>query len=122
MGHKQRSRACLFLHGAQAFRPVAWKPAADVYRTPRGWLAKFELAGVRPEDIRVEVKGHSLLVQGVRRDTVYEESCHHYSLEIAYSPFARRIEFPVGLERASVRVDYAAGMLLVRIEPEEERP
>ena len=35
----------------------AWQPRADVHRMPGGWLVKFELAGVRPEDVRADRAG-----------------------------------------------------------------
>jgi HSP20 family molecular chaperone IbpA len=114
--------ACLFWPAAGAFLEVTWRPAADIYRTPGGWLAKFDLAGVRPEEVRVEVHGRCLSVQGVRRDWVIEEGCHYHSLEIVYSPFERRLEFPVSLEQASIRTEHQFGMFLVRVLLGEERP
>jgi HSP20 family protein len=110
------------LPGAAAFSEISWQPAADIYRTHQGWLAKFDLAGVRPEDIRLEVQGHILRVQGTRRDCALEEGCHHHRLEIAYSAFERQVEFPISLEQARITTEYRAGMLLVRIQTEGERP
>jgi HSP20 family protein len=114
--------SCLFLPGAAAFAEIGWRPAADVYRTPYGWLAKFDLAGVQPEDIRLQVQGHTLRVQGTRRDWTLEEGCLHQHLEIAYSKFERQVEFPINLEQARITTEYQTGMLLVRIQSEGERP
>jgi HSP20 family protein len=99
-----------------------WRPAADVYRTSTGWLVKFELAGVRPEDIELEVRGRCLSIHGRRQDWVIEKGCHYYALEISYSAFERRIEFPVEFDKYRVSTEYHAGMLLVRIEQEGEGP
>ncbi len=115
-------RACLFLPAADTLREVGWRPAVDVYRTQTGWLAKFELAGVRPEDVRCTVAGRRLTVAGVRRDWLLEEGCHYHALEISYSEFERRVDFPADLDRARVTTEYRAGMLLVRVELPEERP
>lgn len=122
MRQQRRFGSCLFLPGAAAFGEIGWRPAADVYRTRYGWLAKFDLAGVRPEDICVQVQGRILQVQGTRRDYTLEEGCHHHRLEIAYSSFARHVEFPVSLEQARITTEYQEGMLLVRIQTEGERP
>jgi HSP20 family protein len=122
MWHKRSERKCLFLPAAGSFHDVIWQPAADIYRTHTGWLAKFDLAGINPQEIEVTIEGRQLTVQGVRRDWLIEEGCHYHAMEIAYTPFERRLEFPVSLERASIRTDYQAGMLLVRIQLEEERP
>src|ERR671936_2664726 len=113
--------ACLFLHAADSFHDVIWRPAVDTYRTRHGWLAKFDLPGVRPEDIQLLVEGRCLSLRGIRRDWLLEEGCHYHSLEITYSPFERHLEFPTDLQHARLTTDYQAGMLLVRIQTEEER-
>src|SRR5690242_19219294 len=40
-----RMMHALFLPAAHEVRHVPWHPYADVYRTPEGWLVKFDLAG-----------------------------------------------------------------------------
>jgi HSP20 family molecular chaperone IbpA len=115
------NRGCVFFHAARTYQEVAWRPAVDVYRTRSGWTAKFDLAGVRLEDIDVQVAGRCLHVSGVRKDWLIQEGCHYHSLEIAYSRFERQLEFPVDLSHAAVSTDYQAGMLLVRITLEDAR-
>ena len=105
----------LFLPAAESCHETPWSPAADVYRGRQGWLVKFELAGVRPEDMEVIVHGRLLTVRGVRRDFTALEGCRYYQMEIAYSHFERGIELPCDLERADVTSEYRDGMLLVRI-------
>ena len=58
----------LFLPAVQACRAAHWSPAVDVYRTRSGWLVKLELAGVRPGDLSVGVRGSHLTVRGKRLD------------------------------------------------------
>jgi len=108
----------LFLPAAGTCREACWRPAVDVYRTPRGWLVKFDLAGVRIQDIALSVCGTRLTVHGSRRDWCAEEGASHYRMEIAYSHFERSIELPCNLELARIASDYREGMLLVRIEME----
>ena len=106
------------------FSPVReekdWAPAADVYRTKWGWILKFDLAGVRLEDIHVHVSKRAVTVDGIRRDYMVEEGCSHYSMEITYSPFRRTIELPDDLSSAQFRMDYRDGILFVRINVKEE--
>jgi HSP20 family protein len=106
-----------FLPQAQSHQEAGWSPPVDIYRTPRGWLLKFDLAGVRPGDIRIEVRGQYLTVAGQRRDFCVEQFGYaQYRMEIAYSPFERTVELPVNLEHAHLEVDYRDGMLLVAID------
>jgi HSP20 family protein len=98
-----------------------WQPSTDVYRTPKGWLIKFDVAGVRPEDVEVTVSGNRLSVRGIRRDSCLEEGCQCYQMEIAYSRFERHLTLPTDLARARVDAEHRQGMLLVRIHLEEPR-
>ncbi|HEY3321355.1 MAG TPA: Hsp20/alpha crystallin family protein [Planctomycetota bacterium] len=100
------------------FHEPAWRPLADVYRAPWGWLVKYELAGVAPEDVQVRVSGNAVTISGCRRDVIEHESCCHWLLEIAYSRFERTIELPVALEGARVSLEQRNGMILVRIQAE----
>jgi HSP20 family protein len=108
----------LFLPVAERFHEPLWQPSVDVYRTRKGWVVKFELAGVRPEDIEVTVAGTHLTVRGSRRDWLSEEGCSHYRMEISYSHFERTLELPCDLGKARVTTEYDCGLLLVRIETE----
>ncbi len=108
----------LFLPNVDSCRPELLCPPTDVYRTHTGWLVKFELAGVRPEDIHLEVLGPRMTLRGVRRDCTAGEELHCYRMEIAYSEFERSLELPCDLQRADITTEYRDGMLLVRIQTE----
>jgi HSP20 family protein len=97
-----------------------WKPPVDVFKTGWGWILKFELAGVRTEDIRVHISRRTVTVTGTRRDYMVEEGCSHYSMEISYSSFERAIELPDDLSKSQIRMDYRDGILFVRISLKEE--
>ncbi len=104
----------------QTSQASAWQPNTDIYRTPKGWLIKCDLAGVRPEDVELSWSGNRLSVRGIRRDSCLEEGCHCYQMEIAYSQFERHITLPTDLERARIDAEHRHGMLLVRISLEDD--
>jgi HSP20 family protein len=96
-----------------------WQPPADVYRTPDGWFLKFELAGVRREDLNLTVRGQTLMLQGTRRDERPRlGSGYCCYLEITYSRFERVLELPGLSEDAEISASYRDGMLLVEIRTE----
>jgi HSP20 family protein len=98
-----------------------WQPAVDIYRTSTGWILKFDIAGVRLNDVHVHVSARSVTVSGVRRDWMMEDTgCRHYSMEISYSRFQRTIELPEDIQTAKLAVDYRDGILFVRIAKREE--
>lgn len=93
-----------------------WRPSADIYVTPAGWLVKFDLAGVRPEDVSLSVAGRSLTVRGRRRDRALEQGHRHHVMEISYCEFERRVELPEELDPRAVRTEHRDGMFLIRVE------
>jgi HSP20 family molecular chaperone IbpA len=103
---------------ARCSRERCWSPQADVYQCARGWLVKFDLAGVRPKDIAVSFDGSCLSVSGIRRDLFIEEGYSSYSIEISYSRFERSITLSDEIIPASVKTEYHDGMLLVWVTTE----
>lgn len=98
----------------------AWQPATDIYRTSEGWVVKFDLAGVNPDDLTVKILGHTLLVSGTRRDRTLREGVWHYQMEITYSRFERSIELPCDLAHAEKRTEYDNGLLTITFLTERE--
>jgi HSP20 family protein len=116
-----RLRHSFFLPIADTFHDATWQPSADVYRTRRGWLIQFDLAGVRPEDVTLTVTGSRLTVRGTRRDWFADEECCCYRMEIPSSHFERTLEMNCNLDAAQVTSEYHYGLLLVRIEMEAQQ-
>ena len=100
-------------------RGLDWSPQADIYRTPTGWVVKFDLAGVRPDEVTVEKSRSHLRVRGVRRDRFVTKGYRHHSMEISYSRFERTIPLPCRADRCSMQTEFVEGMLVVTLEEEE---
>ena len=110
----------LFLPAARGLQEGLWQPSADVYRAPDGWLVKFDLAGVRFEDIQLTAQGRCLTLRGCRRDWSAEEGASHYRMEISYSHFQRSFELPCDLDRCGISADSRDGMLHIHITETEK--
>jgi HSP20 family protein len=92
-----------------------WKPPVDVFKTRDGWLLRFDLAGVRLEDVLLTVEGRRIGVSGLRRDHFVEEGWSYYSMEISWNRFERTVELPCSLDGARLGLELENGILLVRI-------
>ena len=92
-----------------------WAPSADIYRTPRGWLVKVEVAGVHPDDVEVVLNGRDLFVRGVRRDTDTTQCVECYQMELVYSHFERRITLPREVLGNELDCEFVNGLLLIRL-------
>jgi HSP20 family protein len=101
--------------------PCSWRPPADIYRAPSGWLVKFDLAGVNPNEVQLSLCGRRLTIAGVRRDATVHDGCSSYSMEISYNRFERSIDLPFETEGLEMQTEYRDGMLLVALQRPEEQ-
>lgn len=101
---------------------ACWCPAADIYRTRTGWLIKYDLAGVRPEDVEITLGRSEITISGARRDWQLESGCSHYSMEIFYNRFERTLELPGDLQGAETLIQSRDGILFLRLTCQGEIP
>ncbi|HYP29759.1 MAG TPA: Hsp20/alpha crystallin family protein [Blastocatellia bacterium] len=93
-----------------------WQPAVDIYKCAEGWKIKFDLAGVRAEDVQLLATDDKLIVRGVRRDSVITQGWSYYQLEITYSRFERVLKIPCDLSKAEIRSECIDGWFLLHID------
>jgi HSP20 family protein len=120
MGIPRRTVGELFVSAARAYQSPFWQPAVDVYESVRGWVLKYELAGVAPEDIEVHLAGRTITVRGVRRDMRIEEKRQSFCMEISYNRFERSLELPCELNTMELATQYRDGMLIVVLHCQEK--
>ena len=97
-----------------------WNPAADVYRSEKGWIVKVDLAGVCSDELEIEIRDSLLSIRGCRRDTHYRDGFVYQQMEITYSRFEKSIEFPAPIEGATIRQDYTDGFLIIDVRREQD--
>ena len=110
------------IYGVRDRKPSGrlWCPAADVYRTRDGWIVKVDLAGISAEDLQITLHGTTLELRGLRRDSSYADGISYQQLEITYSRFEKRIQFPCSIEKATLERDYRDGLLVLKLLEVEE--
>lgn len=96
-----------------------WYPAADVYKTPEGWVVKVELAGVAVEDVQIEVQGNVLCIAGSRRDRSCGFGGSYEQMEITYSSFEKTLKFPASIEGVQLDHMFENGLLIIRLKKKE---
>ena len=92
-----------------------WKPPLDVYEREDCILVVVELAGIRTEDIQVDVNGSEVTVSGVRRNISPgkdEYTCHH--MEMLCGRFARKVTLDPAVT-GKTEVTYEKGLLNIKI-------
>lgn len=105
------------IYGVRDRKPSGrlWCPAADVYRTRDGWIVKVDLAGISADDLQITLQGTTLELRGLRRDSSYADGISYQQLEITYSRFEKKIQFPCSIEKATLERDYRDGLLVLKL-------
>jgi HSP20 family protein len=98
----------------------SFMPAIDVKDTPDALLIKTELAGLRPEDVSVEIDDNVLTIRGERQQEEERQQEHFRSMEWRYGSFERSIPLPQGAKADEVKAELENGVLVVTV-PKAER-
>jgi HSP20 family protein len=78
-------------------------------------VLRFELAGVRGQDLRVNVVGSVVRLRGVRRTPPAGAIDRLQQMEITFGPFEREIQIHTPFDADAVRARLEDGFLEVRI-------
>jgi len=104
-------------------RQESWLPAVDVFDTKDAVVLKAELAGMKPEDIQIEVEDNVLTIKGERKFEEKVDDERYYRVERRFGSFQRSIALPQGVKADDIQATYQDGILEVHVpKAEEEKP
>jgi HSP20 family protein len=92
-----------------------WVPNTDVYVTDGGLVIKVELAGMKSENLEINVEGNRLRISGSRPDCCRTTKCSFLLMEINYGPFERHIDLPPGYDLSQAKAAYLNGFLRIDV-------
>jgi HSP20 family molecular chaperone IbpA len=94
--------------------PASWSPVVEIVRNDQNLLITAELPGLSMEDIKVEIIGNVLVLQGERRR---DRASGHVirRTERRYGHFYREIVLPDGVDVEHVRAEIENGILRVTL-------
>ncbi|MET9479391.1 Hsp20/alpha crystallin family protein [Streptomyces sp. NPDC006638] len=103
----------------QLIGPGTWsRPAAmpmDAYRDGDDYVVVFDLPGVAPDAIDVDVERNMLTVKAERRPVPRADAIQMELAERPLGVFSRQIVLADTLDTERIRADYDAGVLTLRI-------
>jgi HSP20 family protein len=91
--------------------------ACELSEMSDSYLMKFDLPGLRKEDIKVDLSDNRLTVSGERKEEHKEKDKKHrtqYS-EVSYGAFSRSYSFPTPVDANKVDAKYADGVLTISV-------
>ena len=96
----------------------SWQPSTNIYETQQAYIFCLELAGVAPDQIRVEFRSERrMVIRGQRNHPRPPESTQLsvHVLEIDEGPFCREVELPEAVNTREITTRYQQGYLWLTI-------
>jgi len=103
--------------------PLMRTPRVDIYETNGDVVAEFEMPGVKPENIDVEVKSDMLKVEAKAEEKKEEKKKGYYKKEMSRGYFRRIVPLPVEVQEEKTKASYKDGVLKVvvpKVKPKKE--
>jgi HSP20 family protein len=97
----------------------AWAPRVDIYEDQNEIVVHAELAGLKQEDIDIELNGEVLTIRGERKFEDEANADKYIRIERPYGAFQRSFTIGVAVNQDSVNASYKDGILSVHLPKSE---
>ncbi|SRR6266567_420678 len=97
-----------------------WTPACDIFETDKELVLKFELPGVKKEDVKVTMENHALVLRGERKFEEETNRENYHRVERHYGQFMRSFTVPVFVDATKINAEFKYGVLRVTLPKREE--
>ena len=92
-----------------------WTPQMDIYETEEEIIIRAEIAGVKKENLEVEINSRAVKISGKRKEIPSSESATYRLAEIQYGEFERFLYLPAPIDTEIVTSSYSNGFLQIRL-------
>jgi HSP20 family protein len=92
-----------------------WKPLMDIYETPKEIYIHAEIAGVKKEDLEVEINQKAVRIFGKRFSDQLASDATFRLAEIQYGKFERILFLPAPINTEEVTASFKDGFLRIRM-------
>ena len=100
-----------FFGRAALDRENPWRPAVDIYEDADGIQVKADLAGVKPEDIKINVENNVLTISGDRKLDKEDKREGYHRVERFHGSFSRSFALTDEISTEDVDARYDSGVL-----------
>lgn len=94
---------------------VNWSPAVDISETPKEYLIKAELPGVKKEEVKVTVHNGVLTMSGERKTEKEEKEEKFHRVERTYGSFTRSFSLPADAAEDRVTAECKDGVITIHV-------
>lgn len=94
---------------------AAWTPLIEIFERENQLVIRAELPGLKKDDVQIELRDDSVVIQGERQDERQEERDGFFTTERTYGRFYREIPLPEGANTDEATATFRDGVLEIAI-------
>ena len=98
---------------------ATWTPQIEMFERDKQLVIRADLPGLKKDDVQIELRDDSVVIQGERQEERKEEREGFYSTERMYGRFYREIPLPEGADTDEATATFRDGVLEIAIPHEE---
>lgn len=120
-----RDTATNFAHGIdkgglrydkQSFNKHVFQPRTDVKETEQAFVLHLEIAGVKKEDVTINLDENRILtISGERKSEEKTEGTTYHRIERKFGSFVRNFQLPENINTSAIEAEFNDGVLTVTI-------
>jgi HSP20 family protein len=92
-----------------------FRPSLNVASDDKQYTVTLEAPGLVQNDIKLELKGHTLFIQGEKRFEKEDKDKHYYRIERSYGQFQRVLDVPDDVELDKIDAKMKDGVLTINL-------
>jgi HSP20 family protein len=92
-----------------------WRPQVDIYETEAAIIIQAEIAGIRREEINLEIGPRTVKISGIRESLPRAEGARYRLAEIPCGYFERTLSLPALIDTETAAAIYRDGLLEIRL-------
>lgn len=98
-------------HGGNTGSDFAFRPTVDIFEDEGSIQLRADLAGVKPDDVQIEVENNVLTVRGERKLENEDKQKGYHRVERAYGSFSRSFALPDTVDSEKIDAGFSDGVL-----------
>jgi HSP20 family protein len=96
-----------------------FKPSLDIAESKEAYTIKVEMAGVKKEDVQVEIDQDNLIIKGEKKLERKDEKENYHCIERSYGSFQRVLALPADADPERMEASFKDGVLTLVIQRQE---
>jgi HSP20 family protein len=100
-------------------RLETYYPKVNLAETDGNFDVSIDLPGMKPEEIKVEMRNGNLVISGERKEEKEEKGKTFHRIERSYGSFCRTVPLPAKVEEGKIDAKFSNGVLNVTLPKSE---